>query len=203
MRNWIFLLLIYSTSLACKKAKDDGADLIDPSMHLKKVDSTLLSNYIRDRITYFENNPKIIDKLNIYAPYKGHQYKIYIDDILYSPDSLKCFSYIIMEDHHYENAFDGFIIIGAKSSTTANWRLQGQNHFRVSDPQYKEAKNILKNWYSSEESSTNDMYGKPYKHNVSEPKFWTGSLYFLKVKDDLYYFECEYDSSGNLVPRTQ
>ena len=202
MKSLFFLLLIYSTSLACKKAKDDGADLIDPSMHLKKVDSTLLSNYIRDRITYFENNPKIIDKLNIYAPYKGHQYKIYIDDIVYSPDSLKCFSYIIMEDHYYVNAFKGFIIIGAKSSTTANWRLQGQTKYRVSDPLYKTAKKYLREAYTISMRNWNDGHFQ-FKYGSADAEFWTGSLYFLKVKDDLYYFECEYDSSGNLAPITQ
>ena len=48
-----------------------------------------------------------------------------------------------------------------------------------------------------------DMYRNPFRYGASDAEFWTGSLYFLKVKDDLYYFECEYDSSGNLVPRTQ
>ncbi len=182
MRNILIITMFYGLlfSTSCS---------INSTQRIKSENNISDKEYQRDCIfieytiyKFIENKYKNFD----YTIYQGA--KAHIDTILYSPDKLKLFSIIIIEekDTLVRQPFNGQAIIAYRDSLSDIWKIYPISNYSVSWKSYKGASRLIRRCYFV------DLIGNKFKYTPVEDKFWD-DLFFMKGYDvdSLYYFQTE------------
>jgi len=189
------------------------------------------SYYPKDPILYPAPN-KMYVRDSVYLAYTVSQYinrgdvqgyggipkenflRIDIDTILYSPDTLKLFSFVITytkdtEDKKNPYGYFGQVLIGYRTSTHEPWIIYPGVHFArfLGYLNYNKIKNRLRleffhkfkdenMWYWSNEKQQRELF--TYKYNANDPKFWDSCHTWQKgVSIPGYYI---FQLRGNVTP---
>lgn len=151
----------------------------------------------------------------LYQDYKKKnrdKVKISVDAIYYSPDSLKLFSFIIIEqpihlssdeyirkNTQFDPSYSGHVVVGVRDSAKLPWLLYNFSQYRVFDHSSPETIQLfLRNQFfvnfKYQKLDCFDEYGKwglyPFKYNLDEPEFWTGPVFDKARYNGVgYYFQ--------------
>jgi len=139
---------------------------------------------------------------------------IFVDTVLYSPDKLKLFSFLIIKAPNKstwgkdnfpkaKNIFDGLCLIGFRNKPDTMWKLYEFSQYRPSGfTEYKQVQRLLNHYYfykfkddfGSKWDLTIGERSEKFKYNLNEANFWENSIVWRKearVKG-FYNFQVSY-----------
>lgn len=198
-------------AVGCKQHAKDG----DSSPHVaysqertfNKKDSLFLAFTLRQFTRM--GSPGFNHALTL-SPSQTDSIKPFVDLILYSPDSLKMFAFVISQipdnefTRNYKNSelghyYDCTAIVGFRNGTGEFWRVF---HFPQYDgtvyAEYGRARRSLEQYYftrfKNDGQFVRDGKGgwgfEKFSYNVNEPGFWTGIVWQKGLlADGLYNFQ--------------
>jgi len=170
-----------------------------PKNQARPEDKKALIECIRKRLECFKNHKTdsvYYDYSNQYAGEKSFNIlNIYVDNTLYSPDSLFLFSFIVLKRKQSSILFPyeyiGFAQMGYRCKKDTSWMFYPIDICDGTGDTYIGAIKVLKFCYYKSLKNTYDQFGNSYKVNANNSAFWTESLLFTKVLDGkYYYFQC-------------
>jgi hypothetical protein len=187
-----FITMIFS----CSSTKNES---------IKNIVNISDKEYNRDSIFIKYTIHKFIEN-----KYRGYNFldcknsKVFIDTILYSPDKLKLFSLIIVEETKTEitQPFNGMAIVAYREDTNSIWKVYPITKFNVSWSNFKGAKNVIRRSYFTELKGMKDNQGNKFRCNLGDNKFWN-DLFYKKGYDidSLYYFQTELNKQTPTLKR--
>jgi hypothetical protein len=203
---WIILFGLLINILSC------GKSIPSPKYKANPNDEKALIASIQKRINCAKNHEHDTayhDYSNQYHGLRNIDIKaIYVDNTLYSPDSLFLFSFILIQSKQnstlYPYVYDGIAEMGYRIRKDTLWSFYPIEHCEGTDDTYKRTLKILINCYYKTLKNSTDPNGDSFKVNANDPSFWSESLYFTKLLDGkFYYFQCSreiYNGIKSYVP---
>ena len=149
-RNFSILLLMTIFLSACKDFKVNLNPVRYPSKY--KI-------YYRDSLYIATTIWQFIDKkVDVFEFYKRYnisldKVRIDVDTVIYSPDSLKLFSFVIIQSPDHEDKivnkfyYSGADIIGYRISKQDFWKIYYFNNVTPSGTDYNKVRNFYRSYY--------------------------------------------------------
>lgn len=183
------------------------------------------SLYIATTIWQFMD--KQVDIFDYYKQYKipFNKVNIDIDTIIYSPDSLKLFSFVIERIPEYENNkpnkyfYSGSDMIGYRSSKKEPWNIWYFGEYRPTGwDNYNKVRNLFRWYYLGDGKFKNDYRGYwdgihyendtfplqkariniKFGYNIDDKHFWDSSIVWKKGNRIPGYYG--FQTKGEVVP---
>jgi len=199
--NYVVICTVAGMMYSCNSIDEDSEDTISKEpIHFKSPNAT----YHRDSLFIATTVRQFMDKeVDIFDFYKQYhipldRVQVNVDSILYSPDSLKLFSFVIMIVPDYENDkpdsiyYNGYDLIGYRDSKKDIWAIWYFGQYCPSGwDNYNKVRNLFRNYYIYHDrfkngsnyywsSKKQDYVSIPFGYNIDDKHFWDSSVVWQK-----------------------
>ena len=163
----LFLLSFLSFYLPCCSEKK--ANTIDHPVRYPSINKTYYRDSLYIAATIWQFIDKKVDIFDYYKQYDipPNKIRVDVDTIIYSPDTLKLFSFVIVTVPDYENKnpnrlfYSGEDMIGYRLSKNETWKIYYFGQIRPTGlKDYNQVRDILRNYYlgNGKFKSSDDTY---------------------------------------------
>jgi len=225
-RTGLITILIFCFLLSCNysaKKEDTGnqLDLEQDVSNIPEYHKSPNAAYKRDSLFIISTIWQFIEKqVSPFQFYKTfnipfNRIRVDVDTIMYSPDSLKLFAFVIetspeSEHNNKKNYSSGNSLIGFRSNSKTYWTIYNFDQFSTGGfRKYNSVRKLFREYYFGEGNFKNDAEyiwdsikqiktSAKFGYNLNEVHFWDSSLVWIKGARIPGYYN--FQTTGNVKP---
>jgi hypothetical protein len=206
-----------------KKSNENNPerDISEIPIHYKSPNSSYQRDSMFIVATVWEFIKKQVSPYHYYTVFNVPFNKITIDvdSIMYSPDSLKLFAFVIITDPDVQHGkydkyvFSGNSIVGYRLSKKTPWTIYDFDQYSVAGfKKYNSVRNLFRHYYFGNgdfrndaeyiwDSTTQDRVSVKFGYNLDQLKFWDSSLVWKKGARIPGFYN--FQTKGNVTPQDE
>ena len=217
---------LYSCNMFEKKEKnfkenDPESAVSGVPIHFKSPNPSYRRDSMFIATTVWEFIRKQVSPFHYYTTFNVPFNKITIDvdSIMYSPDSLKLFAFVIITDPDVQHekydkfVFSGNSIVGFRSNIKTPWTLYNFDQYSIAGfKKYNSVRNLFRHYYFGNgdfrndaeyiwDSTKQDRVSMEFGYNLDQPQFWDSSLVWKKGARIPGFYD--FQTKGNVTPQDE